>query len=75
MRITSAAVVLIVCSASLAAEEREADAFASELLVPRDKLREHLKNTTDVRELAGRFFVSQQVMRIAIDQSNRASGR
>ncbi len=56
-------------------EEREADAFASELLVPRAKLREHLKNTIDVRELAGRFFVSQQVMRIAIDQSNRARGR
>lgn len=56
-------------------EEREADVFASELLVPRAKLREHLKDTTDVRELEGRFFVSQQAMRIAIDQSNRAGGR
>lgn len=56
-------------------EEREADAFASELLVPSAKLREHLKHTTDAKELAGHFFVSQQVMRIAIDQSNRTSGR
>lgn len=56
-------------------EEREADAFASELLVPRDKLREYFKQTTDLRELARRFFVSQQVMRIAIDHSNKGRGR
>lgn len=53
------------------ATEREADAFASELLVPRDRLKEYLKQETDVRELARAFFVSQQVMRIAIDQLGR----
>lgn len=56
-------------------EEREADAFASELLVPRDKLQEHLKETSDVRELARYFFVSQQVIQIAINQLNKARGR
>lgn len=56
-------------------EEREADVFANELLVPRDKLQEHLKHTTDVRELAREFFVSKQVIQIAIDQLNKGRGR
>jgi hypothetical protein len=45
--------------------EREADAFAGELLVPGPRLLAALSKTTDVAELASLFQVSQTVMRIA----------
>ncbi len=57
------------------AEEQEANVFANELLVPRDKLQEHLKHTTNVRELARDFFVSKQVIEIATGQLNKGRGR
>jgi len=45
--------------------EREADAFAGELLVPDPMLREALRSTTDARELRGLFKVSRDVLEIA----------
>ena len=45
--------------------EREADAFAGELLVPGPMLREALRTTTDARELRGLFKVSREVLEIA----------
>lgn len=47
------------------AAEREADAFAGELLVPGSMLREALRDITDARQLRDRFKVSQDVLRIA----------
>ena len=40
--------------------EPEADAFASELLVPRDQLLHELDRTTSVRAVAATFSVSRQ---------------
>lgn len=45
--------------------EREADAFAGELLVPGPMLHEALRTTTDARELRGLFKVSREVLEIA----------
>ncbi len=47
------------------AAEREADAFAGELLVPGPLLTAALGDTTDTTELAARFKVSRQVLEIA----------
>lgn len=47
------------------AAEREADAFAGELLVPGPMLREALRHSTDAAELRGRFKVSREVLEIA----------
>ena len=54
--------------------EREADAFAGELLVPGPMLREALRETTDARELRDRFKVSRDVLRIAAE-THRLSDR
>ena len=56
------------------AAEREADAFAGELLVPGSMLREALRDTTDARQLRDRFKVSRDVLRIAA-QTHRLSDR
>lgn len=47
--------------------EREADAFAGELLVPGPMLREALRETTDAGELRRRFKVSRPVLEIAAE--------
>jgi hypothetical protein len=47
------------------AAESEADAFASELLVPGPLLREAMCHSTDAAELRGRFKVSRAVLEIA----------
>jgi hypothetical protein len=54
--------------------EREADAFAGELLVSGPMLREALRDTTDARELRDRFKVSRDVLRIAAE-THRLSDR
>lgn len=47
--------------------EAQANRFAADLLMPRDKLSECIKNgITSVRELAGRFNVSEQSMAIRL---------
>jgi hypothetical protein len=51
--------------------EREANAFAGELLVPGPKLLEALRETKDAYELARLFQVSRQVIRIAAQQHKR----
>lgn len=48
--------------------EREANAFAGELLVPGPMLREAMATTTAAPELRRRFAVSRQVLRIAAEQ-------
>jgi hypothetical protein len=54
--------------------EREADAFAGELLVPGPMLREALREATDARSLRDRFKVSRDVLRIAAE-THRLSDR
>jgi IrrE N-terminal-like domain len=53
-----------------AAQEEEANAFASELLVPRDWLRRDLssRSVPTVAELAGRYQVSKEVIFIAAER-------
>lgn len=46
--------------------ETEANTFAGELLVPLEMLKKEFNETTDIAVLAKKFFVSQQVMGIAI---------
>jgi len=53
--------------------EREADAFAGELLVSGPMLREALRETCDARELRELFKVSRDVLRIAA-QTHRLDG-
>ena len=54
--------------------EREADAFAGELLVPGPMLREAMRKTTDVAALRARFKVSRDVLEIAA-KHHRLSAR
>lgn len=49
-----------------AAFETEANNFAGELLVPLEMLKKEFKNTTDLKLLAKAFWVSQQVVSIAV---------
>jgi Zn-dependent peptidase ImmA (M78 family) len=55
-----------------AALEKEANAFAGELLVPFDMLKLKFAVTRDIAELAKMFLVSQQVMGIAINTHMKA---
>jgi predicted RNA-binding Zn-ribbon protein involved in translation (DUF1610 family) len=54
--------------------EPEANAFASELLVPRERLTEAIPGTPSVRALCGRFGVSRQAMVYAL-MAAKAIGR
>lgn len=54
------------------AAEREANAFAGELLVPGPMLRHAMKTTTDARELRRLFKVSREVLEIAADHHRLA---
>jgi Zn-dependent peptidase ImmA (M78 family) len=47
-------------------KEKEADAFASELLIPYDKLKRYQADLKDIDKLAGIFRVSKQAMTIAV---------
>ena len=47
-------------------KEKEADAFASELLVPHDKLKKYEADLKDIDKLAAIFHVSKQAMTIAV---------
>lgn len=46
--------------------EKEADAFAGELLVPLEMLKREFKKTTDFTQLSKIFWVSPQVVSIAV---------
>jgi len=48
------------------AKEREADAFASELLIPMEQLKKYQSELKDLDKVAGIFQVSRQAMSIAI---------
>lgn len=48
------------------AKEREADAFASELLIPMEQLKRYQSELKDLDKLAGIFQVSKQAMSIAM---------
>lgn len=48
------------------AKEREADAFASELLIPMEQLKRYQGELNDLEKLAGIFQVSRQAMSIAV---------
>jgi len=47
-------------------KEREADAFASELLIPTEQLKKYQSSLKDIDKLAGIFLVSRQAMAIAV---------
>jgi len=47
-------------------KEKEADTFASELLVPHDKLKQYEADINNIDKLAGIFHVSKQAMTIAV---------
>lgn len=47
-------------------KEKEADTFASELLIPYDKLKKYEADINDIAKLAGIFQVSKQAMTIAV---------
>ena len=47
-------------------KEKEADAFASELLIPRDKLKKYEADIKDIDKLAAIFHVSKEAMTIAV---------
>jgi len=47
-------------------KEKEADAFASELLIPYAKLKKYEADINDIDKLAGIFAVSKQAMTIAV---------
>ena len=55
-----------------AALEKEANAFAGELLVPIDMLKPRFAEIRDITELAKMFLVSQEVMGIAINMHMKA---
>jgi hypothetical protein len=56
-------------NAALALQEREADQFAAELLMPADRLRRAaFECGCDVQRLATRFEVSQSAMRIRLER-------
>lgn len=46
--------------------ETEANSFAGELLVPLEMLKKEFRKTSDLGELAKKFFVSREVMSIAV---------
>lgn len=46
--------------------EKEANAFAGELLVPLEGLKKEFKKTNDIKKLSNFFWVSQQVVSIAV---------
>ena len=48
------------------AKEREADAFASELLIPIEQLKKHQSDLKNLDKLAGIFQVSKHAMSIAV---------
>jgi Zn-dependent peptidase ImmA (M78 family) len=48
------------------AKEREADAFASELLIPMEQLKKYQSQLKDLDKLAGIFQVSKHAMSIAL---------
>jgi Zn-dependent peptidase ImmA (M78 family) len=48
------------------AKEREADAFASELLIPMEQLKKHQGELKDLEKLAALFQVSKLAMSIAV---------
>lgn len=48
------------------AKEKEADAFASELLIPMEQLKKHQGELRDLEKLAGIFLVSKPAMSIAV---------
>ena len=48
------------------AKEREADAFASELLIPMEQLKKHQGELKDLDKMAGIFQVSKPAMSIAV---------
>ncbi len=50
-------------------QEIEADVFASELLIPRNKLAVLFKENGDLEVLANKFLVSKDAMDVAINQS------
>lgn len=50
------------------AKEREADAFASELLIPTEQLKKHMNELKDLDKVADIFQVSKQAMSIAISK-------
>jgi len=50
--------------------EPEANAFASELLIPRDELLESIRATPSMRVLGARFGVSRQAMVYAVMAAN-----
>jgi|WetSurSiteA1Bulk_404760.scaffolds.fasta_scaffold20829_2 Zn-dependent peptidase ImmA (M78 family) len=47
-------------------KEKEADAFASELLVPHDKLKKYEADINNIDKLVGIFHVSKEAMTIAV---------
>lgn len=47
-------------------QEKEADAFASELLVPNDKLKQHEADINNIDKLSSIFQVSKQAMVVAV---------
>lgn len=47
-------------------QEKEADAFASELLVPNDKLKQHEADMNNIDKLSSIFQVSKQATTIAV---------
>lgn len=49
-----------------AALEKEANAFAGELLVPLEMLKSAFRKSPDIKDLARTFWVSQQVVSIAV---------
>lgn len=57
------------------AKEREADAFASELLIPMEQLKKHQSALKDLDKLAGIFQVSKPAMSIAIANFFRSLSR
>jgi Zn-dependent peptidase ImmA (M78 family) len=49
-------------------QERQANVFAAELLMPLAALKEAMKSTRALGELAARFQVSREAMRIKLDE-------
>ena len=52
--------------------EKEANAFAGELLIPLEMLKKEFKRTPDIPKLAEIFWVSESVMSIAINTHSRS---
>ena len=53
--------------------EPEANAFASELIIPRDELRRQIRQTQYLSQLAPAFQVSRQAMFYAVSSARLAS--